>query len=216
MKTLIVSDVHLTRIFNKRKYAYLVRLFSSVDRIILNGDFWDGYRTTFDRFVKSKWSALFPLLKEKQTIYLYGNHDAKKFCDKRVALFSVTQGDSFLLHTESDTLHVEHGHRVAPTFDMVIPIPYWIIVTINFFSQVGEYLFTHLFNLHFLFLKRVNRKIKRKLEKQGHGYWYLCGHTHYAEIDKDHKFANSGYIQYRRASYLIADSAGLTLHKERY
>ena len=45
MKTLIISDTHLYHVFDKRKFFLLKKLFSSVDQVILNGDFWDGYRT---------------------------------------------------------------------------------------------------------------------------------------------------------------------------
>jgi len=216
MKTLIVSDVHLTAIFNKRKAVYLMRLFASVDRVILNGDFWDGYRTTFSRFVNSKWNMLFPLLKEKKAVYLYGNHDRKDLSDKRVNLFSVEQHDHYLLRSGNVIHRVEHGHRLAPTFEMLVPLPHFIVVLINFISQIGEYIATLFASPHFVLLKGVNKKIKHKLQKQGEKNWYLCGHTHYAELDSANKFANSGYIQYRRASYLIADSSGLTLYRERY
>jgi predicted MPP superfamily phosphohydrolase len=88
MQTLIFSDTHLTKGFNRKKYEFLREIIEPVDRVIINGDFWDGYLTSFDKFVNSEWQKLFPLLKEKQTIYLYGNHDKTKWCDSRVNLFS--------------------------------------------------------------------------------------------------------------------------------
>ena len=84
-------------------------MISSADRVIINGDFWDSYVTSFDKFVKSKWRALFPLLKEKNTHYNYGNHDLKKNCDERVNLFSVTQSESLTLKVGDKELLIRLG-----------------------------------------------------------------------------------------------------------
>jgi predicted phosphodiesterase len=216
MKTLIVSDIHLRGVFDKRKYLYLERLFSSADRIILNGDFWDGYRTTFDRFVSSEWNKLFPLLKSKDTIYLYGNHDQKQFNDERTSLFSVEQKDRHIFEVDSITYHVEHGHLLCPSVDVTYHLSRRFLTYINIFFQFTENIFAHLGSPHNVLLKMTNKTIKKKLKKTNFPYWYLCGHTHLAEFDEREKFANSGYIQYGRVTYLIADSSGLSLWTDRY
>ena len=123
MRTLIISDTHLTHRFDERKYYFLEKLISSYDHVILNGDFWDGYTTTFDKFVNSKWSGLFPLLKAKNAIYLFGNHDQERYTDERVNLFSVEQKKSHTIEIGIDTYHIEHGHVLEPGIDGILPIP---------------------------------------------------------------------------------------------
>ena len=72
MKTLVLSDTHLTDRFDERKFNFLRAIILPSDQVIINGDFWDSWFTDFDGFVSSKWSGLFLLLLKKNTIYLNG------------------------------------------------------------------------------------------------------------------------------------------------
>lgn len=216
MKTLIVSDIHLSHVFDEKKYLFLKKLFSSFDRIILNGDFWDGHIISFNHFISSKWSGLFPLLKSKGAIYLYGNHDQKQFNDKRMSLFSVEQKESHILTFKSTTYHIEHGHVLYPSFDMIIPFSPILLYCIAVISQYMENLFFSLGNPHTMVLKQANKTMKKKLKRKQFPHWYLCGHTHCAEFDAKNRFANSGFIQFGKASYLIVDSSGPSLRTESY
>ena len=217
MKTLIVSDIHLTHIFDEKKFLFLENLFSSFEKIILNGDFWDGYSTTFDRFISSRWNALFPLLKKKGAIYLYGNHDQKYFNDERMSLFSIEQKDSHILEIDSTIYHIEHGHLLYPSMDMTLHIPRKkLFKYMNTVFHYFEHKFILLKSPHNFILKAANRTIKKKLRIKQFPHWYLCGHTHFAEFDLIHKFANSGFVQYGKATYLIADSSGLSLQTKSY
>lgn len=216
MKTLIISDVHLTHRFDEKKFFFLKDLLSSVDQVILNGDFWDGYRTTFDRFIGSSWSLLFPLLKKKRAIYLYGNHDQQKFSDNRVSLFSHSQKDSHQLKVKGTIYHVEHGHMLCPSIDILYPLSKRSLFYINFFFQKIEHLLVLFKSPHNVILRHENAKIKRSLSTIQFPHWYLCGHTHFAEIDKKNKFANSGFIQFGKATYLIVDSSGISLQTNWY
>jgi len=218
MKTLVVSDIHLNHLFDEKKFLFLKELFSSVDHVILNGDFWDGYSTTFDRFIDSPWKKLFPLLKKKKTIYLYGNHDQKKFSDTRVSLFSVIQQDSYRLKLKNITYHIEHGHILCPTIDVRFPFFFsrQSMYYINVISQKIEHISTLLKSPHNSILRQRNTKTKKKLQTMQFPHWYICGHTHYAEIDEKNKFTNSGFVQFGKASYLIVDSSGLSLQTNRY
>lgn len=216
MKTLIVSDIHLSHIFDEKKFLFLEKLFSSFEKIILNGDFWDGYSTTFDRFVSSKWNRLFPLLKNKKAIYLYGNHDKKYFNDERVSLFSIEQKNNHIFEIDSITYHIEHGHLLYPSIDMVLPISRKLFTYANSIFHYMEGMFVLLKNPQNIFLKQANNAIKKKIKIKQFPHWYLCGHTHFAEFDKNNKFANSGFVMYGKASYLIADSSGLSLQTQWY
>lgn len=216
MKTLIVSDIHLSHVFDEKKFLFLKKLFSSYDKVILNGDFWDGQTTTFDRFISSRWSELFPLLKRKEAIYLFGNHDLKRFSDKRTSLFSTSQKENHTLEFGSITYYVEHGHLIYPSVDIIFHLPRTFLKYFNIVFQHIECILVSLGSPHNILTKQFNKTIKKKLQKKQFPHWYLCGHTHFAEFDKDIKFANSGFIQYGKATYLIVDSSGLSLQTEWY
>lgn len=216
MKTLIVSDVHLYHVFDEKKFLFLKELFSSADRIILNGDFWDAYRTTFDAFVSSPWKELFPILRRKNTVYIYGNHDRKPYSDKRVSLFSATQKDNYLLAVGKQVYHIEHGHLLQKPIDHLYPIPKKTLYYVANILQRLEHILIRMGNPHLPILKKENEKMKEKLRMKKFPYWYVCGHTHYAEIDNENKFANSGFIQFNKASYLIVDTSGISLKAAQY
>lgn len=116
MKIVIFSDTHLTEHFDVKLFDYIAKLVKTADQVIINGDFWDSYLTSFDRFVNSSWSQLFPLLKPK-TIYLYGNHDLVGSMDGRVKFFSQKQAERIELLVGRHKLMVEHGHKIAREFD---------------------------------------------------------------------------------------------------
>lgn len=216
MKTLIISDIHLTHIFDEKKFLFLKKLFSSVDQIILNGDFWDGYITTFDAFVSSPWKKLFPLLREKNAIYIYGNHDQRQFSDKRIFLFSAVQKDNHLLTLNNQAYHIEHGHLLQKTIDIAHPHSKRVLFLITSVLQSLEHILNFSGSPHQFILKKKNEEIKAKLKAMKFPHWYICGHIHYAEIDEKNKFANSGLVQFGKASYLIVDSSGLSLRTESY
>lgn len=216
MKTLIVSDIHLSHVFDKKKFLFLEKLFSSYDKIILNGDFWDGYITTFDRFIESPWKGLFSLLRKKEAIYLFGNHDQKQFSDERRNLFSVEQKDTHKIEINSITYHVEHGHVVFPSIDDSLHLSRALLLYVNTVFQYVEHLFVSLWSPHNIVIKQSNQTMKRRLKAKKFPHWYVCGHTHYAEFDSKNRYSNSGFIQYGKASYLIADSSGLSLRTEWY
>ena len=73
MKTIIFSDTHIGKRCDRRRFEYLKKIISDADRVIINGDFRD-HVVKSDKFMNSKWKELFPLLKSKKTIFIYGNH----------------------------------------------------------------------------------------------------------------------------------------------
>jgi len=121
MKTLIFADTHLTEKFDVKLFDYIAPLALKADQIIINGDFWDSYLTSFDQFMSSGWRKLFSLLKGK-TIYLYGNHDPATQMDGHVKLFSHTQAKTWQLKVGDQTLLIEHGDRIAPEFQEKHPL----------------------------------------------------------------------------------------------
>ncbi len=220
MKTLIFSDTHLTDSFNLRKYRLLKRLIEKADKVVINGDFWDGFSTTFDRFVTSEWQRLFPLLKKKQTVYIYGNHDAKRMSDDRVGLFSNLQTEKYVLKTNPKTYVIEHGDRITPSFETRLPRWRWLVVAINTVHEVLEGLFLRLVGQRF-FNWSLYGKYTRDMEKyvKDHSQKNLvlvCGHSHKAVFTPEKGFVNSGLIRHGLAQYLEIKDSKLELREERY
>src|SRR3989339_340208 len=117
MKILVFSDTHLYLPFDQKKFDFLKKIISESDQVIINGDFFDSYINTFDEFIKSPWKQLFPLLKKKEAVYLFGNHDLKKVSDNRVGLFSVSQKNRHQIIINNKKFLIEHGHLTRPTLD---------------------------------------------------------------------------------------------------
>jgi len=122
MKHLIFSDSHLTDRFEEDKFKFLYRIISQSGRVIINGDFWDGYLTSFDKFIKSPWKKLFPLLLKKKTIYIYGNHDSPDLSDQRVNLFSIKQTEKYFIVSGEILLRIEHGQNIFKIGDKKLPL----------------------------------------------------------------------------------------------
>lgn len=213
MKYLIFSDSHLTDIFDERKYNFLTRIIKAVDRVIINGDFWDGYVTNFSGFVKSPWKKLFPLLLIKKTIYLFGNHDRKKFADSRVNLFSVDQREEIEIKSGQLQLHIEHGNRIFGDVDRLLPRKLAAIIIgiiaarIRYQYKLDKQKVLEIYageNRHYKKMKRKDKKI------------YIFGHSHGAELSADYSFANSGFIRWGYGSYLTIENGKIDLKIEDY
>lgn len=223
MKILVFSDTHLMLPFDQKKFDFLKKIISDSDQVIINGDFFDSYMNTFDEFIKSSWKQLFPLFKEKEAVYLFGNHDLKKVSDNRTGLFSVSQKNRHQLIFNGKKFFFEHGHLTRPTLD----------VRFHFSWQVKHYgmLVGHIIRnlLVTIFGKLAVRALFGHLNKGSKTYiknnyhpknneFYVIGHNHYGEIDEKNHFAASGMILYGFAQYLTIDSetAQINLHEEWY
>jgi predicted phosphodiesterase len=218
MTIVIFSDTHLTDIFEDSKFRCLARIIERADRVIINGDFWDRYLTTFDKFVRSEWRKLFPLLKKKKTVYLYGNHDKRQYRDSRVNYFSEKQTDIYKLSVGRSILHVEHGDRIAPAEDTWLP---------RFFFQ-PIFLKPYIFYREYLPLKMFGPRILVKYKKQNDKLksWFkanlpqnnilVTGHSHLPEFNLKKGFINLGLIRHGFAYYLLIKNKQLELIGENY
>ncbi len=213
MKTLIFSDTHLTDKFDQRTYNYLHRLISSVDQVIINGDFWDGQIVSFDKFVNSKWQKLFPLLRAKKTVYLYGNHDPKYKTDQRVNFFSVKQTHEYTLKTKRYTLKIQHGDKIVPIQDLTPIIPKAAKIYEILERAAIQILGTKFFNIH----KCFNLKLKKYAQRHlGKNEVVVCGHTHAAEIKPDEGYIDHGLLRHGLAQYLLFKNGEISFIEERY
>jgi len=193
VKTIVISDIHLDEHFHQHKFDALSKIFTETDQIIINGDFWDGYLISFDTFMASGWSQLFPIMKEK-TVYLYGNHDAKKLCDERVSLFSHTQATSYELRVTNYVFHIEHGNKfMFPHDENNSPEKVQ-----NFISEISH--IVHSIgvkicgpNVYKVYTFANNQGKKWAQKNLPADTILVCGHTHLAEDARDQNFINTGF-----------------------
>ncbi|MCR4329861.1 MAG: metallophosphoesterase family protein [Candidatus Roizmanbacteria bacterium] len=218
MRVLIFSDTHLYHSFDKKKYVFLRNIITKADRVVINGDFWDGYLTTFDRFVESKWKDLFPLLKKKQAIYLYGNHDKKTWSDERVKLFSVDQRESVVLDFGNYRLLIEHGDKIVHKIDALLPwLPRHAIFGYlsDYFQRLGMLSMGEAF-FAFWDSKNNEKMMKHAQNISKQNEILVCGHTHLAQLAINKHFANSGIIRFGCGQYLLVENEEIKLIKDHY
>jgi predicted phosphodiesterase len=218
MRYLVFSDSHLTHHFDTGKFNALKDAISPADRVVINGDFWDGFSTTFEKFVTSPLKdSLFPLLKKKKTVYIYGNHDAKQYTDTRTSLFSDRQVQSYAFESGDITVRCEHGNRLVPLFDEWLHAR--MPVFINTIYSQYEKSMVGLFGKNYLKVaySRFNTIAKKKSRNELKKNEYLAiGHTHYAEHDPESRFLNSGIIQHNLAQYLYIKDGVITPVEKQY
>lgn len=207
MRILVFSDTHLTLPFDERKYNFLKRIISQADNVIINGDFWEGYQITFEQFINSSWKKMFPLLKAKNAVYIYGNHDKKILSDERVSHFSILQTYQYKLKFNGKEFIFEHGNRLCPFFDDVLKLQHPPFLLARLIDNFGRFLIRKYKKSFIKFIySRFNKVIKKKIKEQFTAKQILvCGHTHYAELDLKNRFINTGFNKYGLAQYLIID-----------
>lgn len=219
MKTLVFSDSHLALPFDQKQFRFLEGIIKPADRVIINGDFWDGYITKFERFVNSPWKHLFPLLKEKRTVYVFGNHDQQRFADARLELFSDKQTERYELKLDGNRYIFEHGHRLLPFGDEVDKK---LRLSLKRSTRIADNLEKMLISKTGSRYQRMFRKhnwlIQQELQKElAENDIYLCGHTHSAEFNLKKKFINSGVVKHGLGQYvLLAEGKKPELKQERY
>lgn len=215
MKTLVFSDTHLSEKFENAKYQYLTHIIKEAKEVVINGDFWDAYDTTFDKFINSEWKRLFSLLKSRNTTYVYGNHDKSIFSDKRVQLFSNSQTIRFEIKTKNKNLIIEHGNRLLPLLDEVLKLRRQSTVA-NIIQRIADPIHLQLLRrfdrkLFKLISKNLNNKIKKEVKKELRmNEIFVCGHTHWAEMDLENNYVNVGVNHYGLGQYLWITDNNIT------
>lgn len=222
MKTIIVSDLHLTDIFEPRKYAFLKRLFSSCDQLIINGDFWCGFSTTFEKFINSKWNILFPLMLQKHTIYISGNHDHQEFFDHRFELFADQIAKTVNLKNNTSEFVIAHGHEyIRPTrpkhlnLKKILKIQkfkkiYYSLLNRLLLTTHVPIIFSPIFRLY---NRYVYTKAKKLLQTNS---IIVTGHTHLPEFRPHRGYINTGYVMSGFAWHLEITPNSCSLQKSRY
>ncbi|MDD3474926.1 MAG: metallophosphoesterase family protein [Candidatus Dojkabacteria bacterium] len=209
---LVLSDTHLGK-YDKKKDTFLKNLVKDYNNIIINGDFWDSWATSFKDFINSEYKELFELLKSKNTIYIYGNHDYRAEYDKKSGdTFSNFQGIEYDTKIGNRDFHFEHGHRYF--FNTKNPLfvnYYYIIDKIPFLGPMTN-------NITELTYKVFPSKVgKNKISTKRNSYvkeikakdiYYVMSHTHIPDIDEENKYINTGCIVGNFLSYVVIDNQG--------
>lgn len=221
MKIAIFSDSHLNTTYDQKKFNFLKKIISSVDRIIINGDFWEGFDMTFEEFVNSSWKRLFPLLLKKKAVYIYGNHDEKSFSNEKTKLFSTLQTYQYRLKLNGKTYLIEHGHRFLPLVDKFfmkylgfLP-PKWL----NQWYEKFEGSMLRLFGKKYFenVYRGFNEEMKNKgLKTLKRNEFFIFGHSHLQERDQKNKYINSGLVRHGLGQYILIEDNDIRLKEEWY
>ena len=214
MNILVISDTHLSLPFEEKKFRFLSALINKYDQIIINGDFWEGFLISYNKFITSPWRTLFPSLKQKNSIYIFGNHDTEKLGNGSFDSFSVKQTDRYEAKVNGHTFVFEHGHRLLPldSDDESKKIRYT-----KYMDKVEKYMIKGFGTKYQKLLKPYNKKIKKLLAKElKENEYYVCGHTHCAEVDHKNRFINTGVIKHGLGQYLVIRNNRAYLKQEKY
>jgi len=213
VKTIIFSDTHLGRKFELDKFNFLIGVIRKADRVIINGDFWEGYVINFAEFAKTEWRRLFPELKKRHTVYLPGNHERRSGVGREVKEFCDELTDEFRLRSGRWKLVVSHGDKFDRLPELHLPIPIFHVVQETEEWGIRAYGKSFLRLVYGVAAKAVKRTVMMQKQKD---VTMVIGHTHIAEADLTAGFINSGVIKGGLGQYLIMDGNRLELVETSY
>lgn len=215
MRTLVFSDTHLSTKFDRRLFDALTDLISKSEGVIINGDFWEGLAIKFDDFLRSEWRHLFPLLKQKKAIYIYGNHDHQIYSDERVYRFCSKAVTEYCLETPSCKYVFKHGHEfLFPKHsDKCLRKPAgetrtcWRKFRLKI-AEIAQSVGFGLFGPKVLpaFINHMSSEIRAVAAEKDSVL--VCGHTHRPYHNKELNFVDIGFFSYGWANYMEIDESG--------
>lgn len=213
MSTLVFSDTHFGKKFDRKRFNKLAGLINKADKVIINGDLWEGFNINFDEFLTSDWKKLFPLLKKKKTVYVYGNHDDPNLSDKRVLNFCKEAVNEYALKTPKRTFFFTHGQEFlfpkkagereqwksanSSFYKLITVTSGWIQLAL--FKVFGANVFPKAFN-------KISKEKRASITNPD--YLLVCGHSHTPQYNKKMNFLDLGFFNYGWANYMIIDKNG--------
>ncbi len=217
MKYLIISDTHLTDHLEKRKYRFLMNLIAPFENIIIDGDFWEARYVDTKKFLNSKYTPLFDLLKSKNTTYIYGNHDPEYVAKEIAERVSNKQSKMVKLQVGKNKFHIEHGHRFLHAKFENGGTP----LLLKYSDMIGSGIFERFFfplTVNILGSSWNKRTIQKIHEDQtiANDELVVCGHTHVPVFDLKNRFIDIGRIRATYATYLILDGDQIKAESCRY
>ncbi len=195
----------------------MCKVLAKHENVIINGDLWKYPATTFDRFVKSAWTQLFPLLKSKKTIYVIGNHDESRWLSEETALFASEVCYDYEVKTQECVYKITHGHMLSTALRAID----------MYHANVGIY-FERVFKSFVISSKVQEQLVKKTGYPNNPGSVFtqhqmkkyaqknlkpnevlVVGHSHIPELDLANKFINTGFFDYGRGYFLELPHSGL-------
>lgn len=213
MEFLILSDIHFRKKFEEKKMNFLINLIKEYENIIINGDLYEAVYIKPKAILNGRYKPLWELLKQKNTVYIYGNHDPQHKSEKVAKYISKKQYDYLKIKLGDNCYHIEHGHKLGfklgnfPNF-IYIPLDYISYEIQHYFDFLTRYLGSK-WNKIILNHRRINNIIKNN-------EILICGHTHVKTIDLNNRFINGGYIKYGRGSYVVISDKNTSLMPVKY
>jgi predicted phosphodiesterase len=212
-KILIFSDAHFTPGFNQDSFSKLKKLIEQADQVVINGDLWEGYFFKFDDFLNSKWNQLFPLLKEKKTIYIYGNHDPEKAVDDRANQFADLVTDKYEFSSGGKDFVCLHGHQYIES-----PSKTSALIKVKFLLCIlylAYYLLILVLRRKFWKIYQFENDRLKKIQKQEFpGKYLVTGHTHLME--QTDFFINTGSLSFGFFEYTWIENGEIRQYSETY
>lgn len=225
MTTLIFSDTHLTTKFEPKKFEKLKEVIEQADRVIINGDLFDGYLVDFEEFCRSKWQNLFPLLKQKRAIYILGNHDSRKKVNRKAKLFAQKVVGGYKFKSGGSTFLVKHGHELAPSIEVRLEFlsglhqkSYFARTIYKFYEDFKEFAVSLVGPRYYNFTNRIETERLKHWAKKNlkENEYLIAGHTHFQTFDSKHRFIGAGMINYGFCQCVLIDRGEIKLINERY
>lgn len=217
-KTLVFSDTHLGQKFEEKKFRVLKHLITQADEVVINGDFWEGWQWSFDQFLSSPWKNLFPLLKQKNTVYLYGNHDKWVKGDERASVFAKEWGREYMMVAGKNIFRFVHGDQysiIGSGKSYKVKLRHRLLS--QFYDPVEALLTKGQINMLKWIYRPFNIEMKKNMKPvRLNGEFFVSGHTHSSELDMKGKYINSGFIRHGLAEYLWITDKEAKLESEWY
>ncbi len=219
--TIILSDLHLgsTNIHTER-LAMFLEVIAGFDRVILNGDFLDDL-WEYKKTIQSAWSPLFELLKTKDVIYVFGNHDPETpALIEATSAFISEYYHTYYLPVADKELVIMHGQTIYPRpvdqlyrqrknwygkiFNRIVRVLWYsfypVILTVRFFIEKKQ---GNLAKIQRNVIKLQNDKMRGYAKEHLKPHQILvCGHSHLPEFSPELQFINEGANSYERVEYL--------------
>lgn len=224
-KVLIFSDTHFKHRFDVGRFELLKGLIEEADRVIVNGDLWDYWFVSWEDFLESEWSGLFGLLKSKQAVYLYGNHDPEEEMDERMNLFCDWSGKEFAFESGGTRFMVTHGNQlvnknrgILKPYKAVIkwfvgkPEWRWLMRVLTDVESVGYRFIGYDKVVKNYLAQALNREMKQAKQEKYVGYdWLVCGDSHLAETDNEAGFVNTGCVLMGVENWVLVEDGEVSM-----
>ncbi|MBP7859446.1 metallophosphoesterase [Patescibacteria group bacterium] len=200
MEYLILSDLHINKNDSSKKVQYLLKTIQNYKNIILNGDFYESILNTPDEIINGKFKPFIEALKAKNTYYIYGNHDPKKYSEKLALYVSKWQGRFLKLDLGKYKYHIEHGDRLHREFSLRNTAEKRFRLNITLILEHYLDFLVQIIGSNWNDIVRKNLQNDKLVKKDE---ILVYGHTHHKIFDLKNKIINGGFNNFGKSSFVI-------------